>query len=58
MNRIFLGEHTEYLVTTEGCGDVMVLSPKSIESAYRSFEPGDHVSVSWGSEAALVIGDT
>ena len=58
MNRIFLGEHTEYLVATEGCGDVMVLSPKSIESANRSFEPGDKVSVSWGPEAALVIGDT
>ena len=58
MNRIFLGEHTEYLVATEGCGNVMVLSPKSIESANRSFEPGDKVSVSWGPEAALVIGDT
>jgi spermidine/putrescine transport system ATP-binding protein len=58
MNRIFLGEHTEYLVSTEGCGDIMVLSPKSIESANRSFEPGDHVSVSWEPEAALVIGDT
>ncbi|MCP4186924.1 MAG: ABC transporter ATP-binding protein [Gammaproteobacteria bacterium] len=58
VNRIFLGEHTEYLVATEGCGEVMVLSPKSIESANRSFEPGDHVSVSWGPEAALIIGDT
>ena len=58
MNQIFLGEHTEYLVATEGCGDVMVLSPKSIESANRRFEPGDKVSVSWGPEAALVIGDT
>jgi spermidine/putrescine transport system ATP-binding protein len=58
MNRIFLGEHTEYLVATEGCGDVMVLSPKSIESVNRNFEPGDNVSVSWGPEAALVIGDT
>ena len=51
MNRIFLGEHSEYLVATEGYGDVMVLSPKSIESASRSFEPGDNVSVSWKPEA-------
>ncbi len=58
MNRIFLGEHTEYLVSTEGCGDVMVLSPKSVESMSRSFEPGDKVHISWGSNAALVIGDT
>ena len=58
MNRIFLGEHSEYLVATEGCGEVMVLSPKSVESKNRSFAPGDHVSISWGPEAALVIGDT
>jgi spermidine/putrescine transport system ATP-binding protein len=58
MNRIFLGEHSEYLVATEGCGEVMVLSPKSVESMNRSFVPGDHVSISWGPEAALVIGDT
>jgi spermidine/putrescine transport system ATP-binding protein len=57
MNRIFLGEHSEYLVATEGYGEVMVLSPKSIESNSRSFAPGDHVSLSWRSEATLVLGD-
>ena len=58
MNRIFLGEHSEYLVATEGCGDVLVLSPKSIESNNRSFSPGDNVSISWGPDTALVLGDT
>ena len=58
MNMIFLGEHSEYLVATEGYGDVMVLSPKSIESTKRSFAPGDNVSISWRPEAALVLGDT
>jgi spermidine/putrescine transport system ATP-binding protein len=58
MNMIFLGEHSEYLVATEGYGDVMVLSPKSIERTKRSFAPGDNVSISWRSEAALVLGDT
>ena len=58
MNRIFLGEHSEYLVATEGCGDVMVLSPRSTETANRNYVPGDQVSISWGPEAALVIGDT
>ncbi len=58
MNRIFLGEHSEYLVATEGYGDVMVLSPKSIEQRNRSFMPDDEVSISWGSEDALVLGDT
>jgi spermidine/putrescine transport system ATP-binding protein len=57
MNMIFLGEHSEYLIVTEGYGDVMVLSPKSIESTKRSFAPGDDVSISWRSDAALVLGD-
>jgi spermidine/putrescine transport system ATP-binding protein len=58
MNRIFLGEHSEYLVATEGYGDVMVLSPKSIEHSSRSFTPDDRVSISWRPDAALVLGDT
>lgn len=57
MNRIFLGEHSEYLVATEGYGDVMVLSPKSIEHSNRSFAPDDDVSLSWRPEAALVLGE-
>jgi len=58
MNRIFLGEHSEYLIATEGYGEVMVLSPKSIESINKSFAPGDHVSISWRPDAVLVLGDT
>ena len=58
MNRIFLGEHSEYLVATEEYGDVLVLSPKSIESINRNFAPGDNISISWRPEAVLVLGDT
>jgi spermidine/putrescine transport system ATP-binding protein len=58
MNRIFLGEHSEYLIATETYGEVMVLSPKSIESINKSFSPGDSVSISWRPEAVLVLGDT
>ena len=57
-NRIFLGEHSEYLIVTEGFGDVLVLSPKTNESNRRIFAPGDHVSISWMPEAALVLEDT
>ena len=58
MNRIFLGEHSEYLIATEEYGDVLVLSPKSIESINSSFGPGDNISISWRPEAVLVLGDT
>ena len=57
-NRIFLGEHSEYLIVTEGFGDVLVLSPKTNESNCRIFAPGDHVSISWMPEAVLVLEDT
>lgn len=57
-NRIFLGEHTEYLVTTEPCGDLLVLSPKHFESARGSFAPGDAVVIGWKNAAALALEDT
>jgi spermidine/putrescine transport system ATP-binding protein len=58
MNTIFLGENSEYLINTEGHGEVMVSSPKSAESSKRTFKPGDPVSLSWSPELALVLGDT
>ncbi len=58
MNRIFLGEASEYLVSTKGYGDVMVLSPKSLEHSGRGFEPNERVSLSWRPESALALGDT
>jgi spermidine/putrescine transport system ATP-binding protein len=57
MNSIFLGENSEYLINTEGYGEVMVSSPKSVESSEKTFEPGDPVSLSWSPELALVLGD-
>lgn len=57
-NRIFLGEHTEYLVSTTDHGDILVLSPKHAESLRGSFELGDSVSIGWKNEAALALEDT
>jgi spermidine/putrescine transport system ATP-binding protein len=55
-NRIFLGEHTEYLVETAGMGDILVLTPKK-EEAGGGFLPGDTVVVGWTERAALVLAD-
>jgi len=52
-NRIFLGEHTEYLVDAEGLGDFLVLSPKHIESAQGGFAPGDAIAIGWKNDTAL-----
>lgn len=57
-NQIFLGEHTEYLVDADGIGDVLVLSPKHIESAHGGYNPGDSVTIGWKSEFALALEDS
>ena len=57
-NRIFLGEHTEYLVDADGLGDVLVLSPKHIESARGGFEPGDAIAIGWKNDTALALEDS
>ncbi len=57
-NRIFLGEHTEYLVDAEGLGDVLVLSPKHVEIARGGFDPGDAIAIGWKHDTALVLEDS
>jgi len=57
-NRIFLGEHTEYLVETRGFGDVLALVPKHVEASEGSFKTGDKVSLGWRDAAALTLKDT
>ena len=56
MNRIFLGEHTEYLLRDEQLGDFLVLSPRQNELNERPFETGEAVLAAWGRDAALVLG--
>ena len=57
-NRIFLGEHTEYLVSTPEIGDILVLSPKHVENVRGSFGQGEEVAIGWTSEVALALEDT
>ncbi|MFP5479053.1 MAG: ABC transporter ATP-binding protein [Alphaproteobacteria bacterium] len=57
VNRIFLGEHTEYLVRHAGLGEFLVLVPRQAEAASGGFEPGDAGLASWPDGAALILGD-
>jgi spermidine/putrescine transport system ATP-binding protein len=57
-NRIFLGEHTEYLIDADGLGDVLVLSPKHVESARGGFNPGDAIAIGWKNDSALALEDS
>ncbi|WP_209509923.1 ABC transporter ATP-binding protein [Ruegeria sp. HKCCE4150] len=54
-NRIFLGEHTEYLVTHETLGDFLVLAPRQADLTEGAFAVGDTATVSWEAAAALIL---
>ncbi|MGV8984859.1 MAG: ABC transporter ATP-binding protein [Cypionkella sp.] len=55
VNRIFLGEHTEYLVRHENMGDLLVLVSRQAESTEGAFDPGDEAYVRWAPDAALIL---
>ena len=57
-NRIFLGEHTEYLVSTGDLGDILVLSPKHVESTRGNFDRDETVVIGWKNETALALEDS
>ncbi|WGV15961.1 ABC transporter ATP-binding protein [Fuscovulum ytuae] len=55
INRIFLGEHTEYLVRHAVLGDLLVLVARQAEANEGSFAPGDAAHVHWAPQAALIL---
>lgn len=57
VNRIFLGEHTEYLVRHAALGDLLVLVARQVEASEGSFAPGDAGFVSWAPDAALILSE-
>jgi spermidine/putrescine transport system ATP-binding protein len=54
-NRIFLGEHTEYLVCHETLGNINILSPRQSETNDAPFAKGDQARVSWDPASVLVL---
>jgi spermidine/putrescine transport system ATP-binding protein len=55
VNRIFLGEHTEYLVSHVELGDFLVLVPRLAEAVEGGFEPGDSALATWRDGTALIL---
>jgi spermidine/putrescine transport system ATP-binding protein len=55
INRIFLGEHTEYLVRHASLGDLLVLVARQAEASAGSFAPGDAGYISWAPETGLIL---
>ena len=57
LNRIFLGEQTEYLVRHETLGEFLVLAPRMAELSEGSFNVGERLFASWGAAGALILPD-
>ncbi len=57
VTRIFLGEHTEYLVRHATLGDFLVLVSRQAEANEGGFEPGDAAYAVWATGAALILQD-
>ena len=55
LNRIFLGEHTEYVVASDRLGEFMVMSPRKSERGAGVYEIGDMIAAGWRSEAERVL---
>jgi spermidine/putrescine transport system ATP-binding protein len=57
LNRIYLGDHSEFQIEAEGLGAVLVRLPKSSVEA-QNLEPGDHVVMGWNHERALILAES
>jgi len=55
LNRIFLGEHTEYHVRHAALGEFLILVPRQAETGIGGFEPGDSAFATWAEGAALIL---
>ncbi|MEE4189038.1 MAG: ABC transporter ATP-binding protein [Roseobacter sp.] len=55
LNRIFLGEHTEYLVHQEDLGNISVLAPRQSDEGLNTLGKGDIAWLNWADEGALIL---
>ena len=54
-NRIFLGEHTEYLLHDAAFGEFLALAPRQVEASEKPFEVNEKIYVCWSRAAALLL---
>lgn len=54
-NRIFLGEHTEYLLKNNDLGEFVVLASRQVDMVTGQFAPGETAHVVWSAGAALIV---
>lgn len=54
-NRIFLGEHTEYLVRHPQFGSIIVMAPRQSDAALQTPSKGETVWIAWDADAGLIL---
>lgn len=54
-NRIFLGEHTEYLVRHDTMGTINVLASRRAEDRETPLDAGARAQIAWNPSAALIL---
>ena len=61
MNRIYLGDHSEFQVEADGLGAVLVRLPKHSTEGQGinggALEPGDQVIMGWKRDRALALSE-
>ena len=55
LNRIFLGEHTEYLIRQDCLGTITVLAPRQSDEGLSNLGVGDTVYMDWSADAARIL---
>ncbi len=58
LNRIFLGEHTEYRVASEALGEFMVMAPRKSEREAGVYDIGDMIAAGWRAESERILPNT
>jgi spermidine/putrescine transport system ATP-binding protein len=57
LNRIFIGEHTEYRVASEALGEFMVMAPRKSERDAGVYDIGDMIAAGWRADAERILPD-
>ena len=58
LNRIYLGDQTEFSVASEALGEVLVRASKTSEAVASGLAPGDSVVIGWRQQAGLALADS
>jgi spermidine/putrescine transport system ATP-binding protein len=58
LNRIFVGDFTQYRLGSDIFGEFLVVSPRRTERDVGTFDIGDTVAAGWRGDAAQILADT